>query len=95
MKLTWSPQAVRDLQSIRTYIGNENPGAARAVVSAIIGLIESQLPRHPHSGRSGRIEGTRELVVPKLPYVIPYRVTKDRIEILRVYHASRRWPDQL
>lgn len=95
MMLIWSPQAVDDLQSIRTYIGEKNPKAARAVVSVIIALIESRLPRHPHTGRPGRIGGTRELVIPKLPYVVPYRITEEGIEILRVYHASRRWPDQL
>jgi addiction module RelE/StbE family toxin len=95
MKLTWSPQAIDDLRSIRAYIGNENPQAARAVVSAIIGLVESLLARHPYAARPGRNAGTRELVIPKLPYVVPYRVADERIEILRVYHASRRWPDQL
>jgi len=36
--------------------------------------------------------GTRELVVRNLPYIIPYRVRDNTIEILRVLHTSRRWP---
>ena len=44
-------------------------------------------------GRHGRIEGTRELVIPGLPYIIPYRVKNNVIEILRVLHAARKWPD--
>lgn len=95
MKLVWSPQAVDDLLSIRSFIGDDNPQAARQVVSAIVALVERQLPRHPDAGRPGRVAGTRELVIPKLPYIVPYRVTADGIQILRVYHASRRWPDRL
>ena len=95
MTLIWSPQAIGDLLSIRDYIGEENPEAAQAVVTAIVALIEAQLSRHPHAGRPGRVEGTRELVIPDLPYIVPYRVTGQAIEILRVYHTSRRWPDRL
>ena len=39
--------------------------------------------------------GTRELVIRNLPYIIPYRVRENFIEILRVLHTSRRWPGKL
>lgn len=95
MNQIWSPEAIDDLVSIRRYIAQDDPRAARKVVSAIITLIERQLPQFPRSGRKGRIAGTFELVVPKLPFIVPYRIKGGEIEILRVYHASRIWPDEL
>ena len=54
-----------------------------------------QLPFKPNLGRSERVKGTREAVLSGTPFVVPYRITADRIEILRVYHAARRWPPVL
>ena len=53
------------------------------------------LLENPKLGAPGRVPGTRELVIPKTPYIVPYRVRHSTIEIARVYHASRRWPDRL
>ena len=95
MKLTWSPEALEDLRSIQSYIAAENPDAARSVVMAIVRLVEIQLPEHPRSGRPGRVEGTRELVMPNFPYIVPYCIAGDEIEILGVQHAARTWPEGL
>jgi toxin ParE1/3/4 len=43
-------------------------------------------------GRPGRVARTRELVVTGTPYILPYRVTAGVLEVLRVLHASRKWP---
>jgi toxin ParE1/3/4 len=50
------------------------------------------LAGHPALGRAGRVVGTRELVVASTPYIIPYRVCEARVEVLRVFHAARKWP---
>jgi plasmid stabilization system protein ParE len=42
---------------------------------------------HYEERRNGRVPGTRELVIPKTPYIVPYRVRHSTIEIARVYHA--------
>jgi len=55
----------------------------------------ARLAEYPAMGRSGRVPGTRELVVVGTPYIIPYRVRGDRVEILRVFHAARKWPPKL
>ena len=47
-----------------------------------------------HRGRPGRWSGTRELVIPRTFDIVPYRVRGDVIEILRVFHSDRRWPDE-
>ena len=57
-------------------------------------LVE-QLVTHPALGRPGRVAGTRELVVIGTPYLIPYRIRDKSLEILRVFHAARKWPDHL
>ena len=49
----------------------------------------------PESGRPGRIAGTRELVIPRTPYVAAYVVLADRIRILRVLHGAQIWPIEL
>jgi toxin ParE1/3/4 len=46
-------------------------------------------------GRPGRVPGTRELVIPKTPFIVPYRLQRKVIQILRVYHGARRWPESL
>ena len=92
MKLIWSPQSLHDLTAVHAYIAQEDPKAARAVVLRIVSLVEEKLPGLPHIGRTGRVEGTRELVVPGTPFIVPYRVRPQTVEILRIYHAARRWP---
>ena len=50
------------------------------------------LARNPAMGRPGRVPGTRELVIPNTPYILPYRVRANAVEILRVFPATRKWP---
>jgi hypothetical protein len=42
----------------------------------------------------GRIDGTRELVIPRTPYVAAYLVDADTVRILRVLHGAQMWPDE-
>jgi toxin ParE1/3/4 len=95
MKIAWSPEAIEDLVSLRAYIAEDNPAAARRTVQHLVESIEQLLPDNPRIGRAGRVPGTRELVIPKTPYIVPYRLQRTTIQILRVYHAARRWPDSL
>jgi toxin ParE1/3/4 len=93
MNIFWSPEAIQDLISLRAYIAEESPAGAQRVALRILHDVENLLPTNPHMGRAGRAPGTRELVIPRTPYIVPYRVQHGTIEILRVYHAARRWPD--
>jgi len=93
MKIAWSPEAIEDLVSLRAYIAEDNPAAARRTVQHLVESIEQLLPDNPRIGRAGRVPGTRELVIPRSPYIVPYRLQRTTIQILRVYHAARRWPD--
>ena len=93
MNILWSPEAIDDLTSLRAYIAEDNPAAAQEVALHIVQNIEQLLPNNPQMGRPGRVPGTRELVIPKTPFVIPYRLQRNAIQILRVYHGARRWPE--
>ena len=93
MKIVGSPEAVEDLVSLRAYIAEDSPATSQQTVRLIMGSIEQFLPDNPRMGRAGRVSGTRELVIPRTPYIVPYRLQRTTIQILRVYHAARRWPD--
>ncbi len=91
MTVVWTAAAVGDVEAARDYIEGRNPGAARDVVSRLLDAVAA-LDNFPRRGRPGRVAKTRELVVPGLPYIVVYRVVTDRVEVLRVLHAARRWP---
>ena len=91
MRVRWLRKALANLDAEAAYIARDNPAAAARVVMAIEEAVRN-LTRFPALGRPGRVPGTRELVVPTTPYIIPYRVRNNAVEILRVFHASRKWP---
>jgi toxin ParE1/3/4 len=92
MRVVLSPQARADLRNIFLHLAEDNPDAARLVLKRIRSRV-SELQDNPHIGRPGRVPGTRELVVTKTPYIAPYQVAGDDLQILRVYHGSRQWPE--
>jgi addiction module RelE/StbE family toxin len=94
MNLLWHARALEDLAHIRDYIAADNPEAARPIAQRLHAAAQG-LREMPEIGRPGRLPGTRELVVAGTPFIIPYRVRDGEIEILRVMHAARRWPDNL
>ena len=93
MTLTWSPEALQDLRDIHAFISQDDPGAAKIIVTRIVTLVREQLPTNPQGGRIGRVPGTRELVISGTPFVVPYRARNGQIDILRVYHGARMWPE--
>ena len=89
MRIRWLRSALRNLDEEAAYIATDDVAAARLVVRRIFDAVE-QLIDQPSAGRPGRVPGTRELVVQNTRYIVPYRVRRDTIEILRVFHTSRR-----
>ena len=88
MKVVWFKRTIWDLESARNYITQDDPLAAQQVVSRIKYTV-SLLSEQPGIGRPGRVPNTKELVVDRTPFILPYRVRDNRIEILRVLHAAR------
>jgi toxin ParE1/3/4 len=91
MKAIWSPTADRNADAIWEYIAQDNLDAADRILEQLRSSATG-LERFPLMGRSGRMRGTRELVIPGTPYILIYRVSRTEIEIGRVIHAKQDWP---
>ena len=94
MKVRWTRGALADLDSAYEYVAGDNPAATERLLDRIEGAV-TVLGRHPEAGRTGRIHGTREVVVTGTPFIIPCRVRRATVELLAVIHGSRKWPDSL
>jgi toxin ParE1/3/4 len=92
-EVIWSARALREHRNIVEGLAEVNPTAAGRMNEAILSRV-AQLQAMPRIGRLGRVEGTRELLVTRTPYLViyDYAQDKDRAEILRVIHHARRWP---
>jgi len=91
VKIVWTEPARQDLRDIFIYISEENPNAARRLLSKIKERAVL-LQDNPLLGRMGRVDGTRELVIAETPYLLPYRIKEQQIQILAVFHGARKWP---
>ncbi len=94
MRVRLSPRARHDLRELIRYIAHDSPRNARLVRDRINDAVQ-QLALHPESGRPGRVDGTRELVILHTAYIAPYRVTHGTLEIIAFIHESRQWPTDL
>lgn len=92
MKLAWYFKAELDLERAGDYIRLDNPNAADEVEHRLRTVV-NHLTMFPDAGRVGRVKGTREVVIPEYPYLIRYRVKGDTVQILRIFHTSRRWQE--
>lgn len=88
----WTAPALRDFSEGMAFIARDDPEAARRVAERV-GAAVRRLEQFPLLGKMGRRHGTRELVLPRLPYVLVYRAEGDSsVTILRLLHTSRIWP---
>jgi addiction module RelE/StbE family toxin len=94
MRLEWSRFAQTDREAIFDYIEADSPQAAITVDDRIRQQVE-ELMKFPEIGRPGRIDGTRELIIRRTPYIAAYRIAGKTIRILRVLHGAQMWPQEL
>jgi toxin ParE1/3/4 len=90
MDLRWTRGAADDLQRIADYLIEHAP--ARADLVRTLYDAPRSLLTFPNRGRPGKREGTRELVLSPLPYIIVYQVRGDRVIVVRIVHGAQRWP---
>lgn len=93
MRVRWLRRALKNLDEEAAYIARDDPRAAARLVERIVASVE-RLADYPASGRPGRVPGTRELLVTDTPYLVPYRVRGETVEILRVFHGVRKRPGE-
>jgi len=90
-RLEWSKRSSKQLLEVEIYIEADNPAAALAVVDYILAAAE-RLISFPLSGKLGRGQGVREVVLTRYPYTLFYRIYPTRIQVLRVLHQRRKFP---
>lgn len=88
MTLRWQVSAISDLANIRDYISADNPSAARAVVDRVFRSVE-RLRSFPKSGSIGQVQGTREVVVPGLPYIVVYTHDEVSVDVVAIFHGAQ------
>jgi toxin ParE1/3/4 len=92
-RIIWSPQAIRDVESIRAFIVQDSATYADLVARRIVAAVE-RLEAFPESGRivpERQNPAIREVIVP--PYRIVYRFRVDVVEIVTVFRGSRGFPE--
>jgi toxin ParE1/3/4 len=94
MKVVWSRRAILHLIHLREYIEKDSEQSAALVAKRILKAVDL-LQSHPEMGRPGRVLGIRELVFPDTSYIIPYRVRRERLELIAVFHGRQKWPIEL
>jgi toxin ParE1/3/4 len=91
MQLRWTKEAAADLERIADYLFAHTPERAaqllRSIYEAPVALLT-----FPNRGRPGKKEGTRELVMLSLPYIVVYAVRGDVIYVVRILHGAQQWP---
>lgn len=90
MRLEWKPMALSDREIIMDYISLDNPQAAIALDDEFEAAAERAC-NSPEQYKSGRVKGTREVVV-RPHYILIYRIEGDVLEVIRILHAARQWP---
>jgi toxin ParE1/3/4 len=79
------------LEAAYDFLAEENVLAAERQLDVLKRAVE-QLADFPEMGRAGRVDGTRELVLPGTPYILAYRLQGSTVRILALLHGARRWP---
>lgn len=91
MQIRWSPAAADHFSQIIEFVRQDSPQAAQRGARAIYDSAGS-LGQFPYKGRNGRVEGTRELPLPSLPFIVVYRIVNDNVEIANVIHGAQKYP---
>jgi toxin ParE1/3/4 len=96
--IRWTEPANDDFLGIIGWLNDRNPAAAERVGRQTLDSVE-RLAEHPYLGKPGRSPDTRELGIPRFPYLVVYSVAPGavasdlpRIDILRVLHGAMLWP---
>jgi toxin ParE1/3/4 len=91
MKLRWTEEAADDLEHITDYLLENTPERATDLVDQIYNS-PCALLSFPYRGRPGKKDGTREIVLSPLPYIVVYQISGDIVHIIRILHGAQKWP---
>jgi len=86
-----APRFIAELKHQINWIAERNVRAAEAAEGRVRVALR-RLGRFPELGRPGRVEGTRELTVPRTRFIIVYRLSNDEVHVAALLHSSQNWP---
>lgn len=92
MKLSYTPQALAELEKVLSYLGEHSPSGAQNVrrrLQAVIGFIA----QYPQAGTQLNGRGMRRIAAVPFPYLVFYRVQDGQVTIIGVRHAARKMSD--
>ena len=89
-------RAEAELNEHVAYIRRRSPQAARRVRAAVYAAAKraalfpeaARLADEPDDG-PGAVPGTREIILPDYPYIMPYRIEGGALIILHVFHTTQ------
>ncbi|MDD0974101.1 type II toxin-antitoxin system RelE/ParE family toxin [Pseudomonas fontis] len=85
-KIALTGKAESDLGSIyQHYVGKTGIKTADQVIRTLLNSLEL-LSHFPGAGRPSPVPDIRELVFTNLPFVAPYRLKGQQIQVLRILH---------
>jgi toxin ParE1/3/4 len=95
VRIVWTKRAEQHLRDTYRYWSHEKSEAAADIMLERILSIVELLEHNPELGRPGREATSRELILKPLPFVLAYRVTRNKIEVVALLHGARKWPEQI
>jgi toxin ParE1/3/4 len=91
--IKWTERATQQLNQAHDYIAlSDNKEIATRITMQIATGVQ-QLAAFPMLGKTGRVPGTRELVISNTPFIAAYAIDKADIVILAIYHGAQLWPE--
>lgn len=91
MRVRWLREAIKNLDAEADYVARENSAAAAEMFVYVKAKVD-ELGDFPSTGRPGRVPGTREFVIDRYSFIVPYRALGDELHVLRVFHTRRKLP---
>lgn len=94
MRVNWTKSAINDLEIEANYLNRVSPSIEDSFLEDVESGIDL-IKEYPELGRIGRVNQTRELILKKFQYILVYLVESSYIDIIRLLHTSRKWPNSL
>ncbi|MBL8548648.1 MAG: type II toxin-antitoxin system RelE/ParE family toxin [Hyphomonadaceae bacterium] len=89
MAVIWSASARRDFDNALRYLQPRSQAGAKRMGERIL-AVASLLEQFPELAPPSRYRSLRQLVVPRTPYLVIYRLNGGDVEIRAIVHAKQR-----
>jgi toxin ParE1/3/4 len=94
MWVNWTKSALKDIENEANYLNKISPSIEDAFLHEVEKSIDL-VKKYPELGRIGRVSETREFILKKFQYILVYLIKESCLDIIRLLHTSRKWPNSL